>query len=53
MLVVRRIGGFGARIEELSTSARTRQAARTFKAAAFVMDSAGNSRLGRQIGCGS
>ena len=26
MLVVQRIGGFGARIEELSTSARTRQA---------------------------
>jgi hypothetical protein len=47
---IQRIGGFGARIEELSTSARTRQAARTFKAAAFVTDPAGNSRLGPSNG---
>jgi hypothetical protein len=53
MLVVKRIGGIGARIEELSASARTRQAARTFKAAAFVTNSAGNSKLGDQMGCGS
>jgi hypothetical protein len=35
MLVVKRIGGIGARIEELSTSARIRQAARTCQAAAL------------------
>jgi hypothetical protein len=46
MLVVQRIGGFGARIEELSS-------ARTFKAAAIVTDSVGNSGRADQIGCDS
>ena len=40
--------GFGTPIEQsFSTSVRTRQAARTFKAAAIVMAPASYSRLGR------